>query len=257
MICWIRHFRVYFLIVALGCLNACDDISHVDKGPKTIPLPTSDELVSKPLNCPAILTARTYKKWKTDQVWLRFQIEHNKNYEPNLGDACRGDIKNLWRDLNRFDPIIEEYTPKLAHISGMFEPNLNRFPVTTKKLKNFVNNRATEISFTESLKTYNRSTLEGGLEIQRASRQFLMKALQEYLDQEHKPIIEAYLNEHGLKMGRYSGEKLQFCYKSFNRCSKYVEFNQSANLNDELDFEFFGAWSGGWKFEHDKQGKTD
>jgi len=84
-----------------------------------------------------------------------------------------------------------------------------------------------------------------------------MKALQEYLDQEHKPIIEAYLNEHGLKMGRYSGEKLQFCYKSFNRCSKYNEFNQSANLNDELDFEFFGAWSGGWKFEHDKQGKTD
>ena len=255
MICWIRHFRFYFLIVSLACLIACHDTNKINEAPKTEPFETPDKLVSKPLNCPAILTAHRYKKWKTGQVWLRFQIEQNKNYEPNLGDACHGDMKNLWQDIKYFEELIEEYNPKLSHISRLFGQNLDYFPATKEQVKHFVDKKAADVSLTSQLKSHDRSTQEGGMEIQRASRRFLMQTLQEYFNQEHKPIIDTYLNEHSLKMGHYSGEKLQFCYKSFNRC-EYL-FTKPISQNENLDFEFIGMGFDWWQFEHDKPEKTD
>ena len=257
MICWIRHLRTIGLLLCSYGLYACYGNESSLENTKTSTPKTVNNPVLQPLNCPAILTTRTYNKWKTDQVWLSFIIEQNKNYKPNLGDACNGDMKNLWQDLKRFNPLIEKHDPKISHISGLFGQNLNHFPATKEQVKHFVDKKAADVSLTSHLKSHDRSTLEGGLKIQRASRQFLMKTLQEYLDQEHKTIIEAYLNKHSLKMGHHSTEKLQFCYKNFNRCSKYIKFNQSVDLNNEFDFEFFGAWGDWWNFEHDKQKKTN
>lgn len=252
MICWIRPLRTFFALLCFVCFNAChsDVKESTPNTPKTI-----DNHSTKPLNCPVTLSANTHKKWQSDQAWLSFIIIENDSFDVSLGDDCDGDMKNLWQDIKRFEKLIEKHNPKLSQISGLFGQNLFHFPATKEQIKRFVDKKAANVSLTFKLKSYDRSTPAGGMEIQHASRQFLMQTLQEYINQEHKPIIDTYLNEHGLKMGGYSGEKLQYCYKSFNRC-EYL-FTEPIAQDKNIDFEFIGSGFDGWEFDHDKQENTD
>jgi len=252
MTCWIKYLSILTLGFSIIGISACQNNQRTKEVINDTPLEVNKESLAEPLNCPAIFETATHaNRSKPDQIWLSFQIKQNANYKEELGDACKGDMKILWQDIKRFEPLIEEHSPHIRYISGLLGNNLKYFPVTEKQIKYFIDNEAIQKSLSSKLKLHDRSTLEGGLKIQEASRSFLTQALQDYLNQEHKPILESYLKDYNLKIGPFLGEKYQFCYKSYNRCEYLVE--DSPPEYNNLDFEFIGVALGWWEFENINQ----
>ena len=256
MTCWIRYLGILICCVGAIVLAACQNNEPSFQAPKTTTTQPVETSLPEPLNCPIIIEAYESKnKRDGDKVWLSFQLKENSKFNSALGDACEGDMKNLWQDLKRFDHQIEKYRHNMQYIHGLFGYNLNYFPVTKAEIKSYFDEAADTVHLKEKLNKHDRSTLEGGMKIQRASRDFFMKTLQAYLDQEHKPIVEKTLINHDVTMSDFMAEKLKFCYKSFNRC-EYIA-TDTTKVDDEIDFEFIGVWLGWWTFEQDKQDKQE
>jgi len=253
MTCWIKLlsslFSVFGVIILIACNSSEQNFEHTEKHGQEL---LEAQLIEPP-NCPVIIAAYVSKnKLNNDQVGLSFQIEENPNFDSVSGDACEGNIKNLWPDLKRHSKLIEEHSQNLRHIYGFLGRNLDYFPITKADVKRYVDEAATAARLKEKLNSYDRNSLEGGLKIAGDSRTFLYQTLQSYLDQEHKPIIENILVKTKTKMGRFQGEKLQFCYKSFNRC-EYLVTRTKTSQNEEFDFEFFGVAFDWWGFERNNQ----
>ena len=165
-------------------------------------------------------------------------------------------MKNLWQDMKRFESKIEKHYPNIDHITGLFTYNSDYFPTTKEQIKRFIADKADEVTLKAKLSLHDRSTLNGALEIKRLSTEFIIESVQEYLDQEHKPMIENTLAEKNIKMGSYSAEKLGYCYRFLRRCGD-LPINKNTTENDEPDFMFIGVTFDWWKFEHGNHEKTD
>ena len=256
MTCWIKHLGIFIYITWIVTLSACQNNEpslEALETPAGQPLETS---LPETLNCPIIIEPYESKnKRDGDKVWLSFQLKENSKYDSTLGDACEGDMKNLWQDLKRFEHQIEKRRPNIKYIHGLLGYNLDYFPVTKTEIKSYFDKAADTVGLKEKLNKHDRSTLEGGMEIQRASRDFFMKTLQAYIDQEHKQIVEKTLINQDIKMSNFMAEKLRFCYKSFNRC-EYIGAD-TTKTDDEIDFEFIGVGFGWWAFERDKEDKSE
>lgn len=254
MICWVKHFGTLIYVAGAMGITACQDNGPSIEASDTSTKQSTEIPLAEPINCRAILEAKTFEsKRHGDQLRLMFFIQRNTNFNEALGDACEGDMKNLWQDFKRFSPLIEEHAQNLSHISGPLGYNLDYFPVTRAEIKRYVDEAATETLLAEKLALYDRSTLEGGMEIQRASRKFLMKTLQTYLEQAHKPIIESALTNN-ISLDEYGGEKLQYCNNSFNRC-EYLPPNKT--IKNQFNFEFIGVGIDGWTFKQDTDNKSE
>ena len=173
--------------------------------------------VGDPLNCPVMLVAHSNFRTRDSKQYLSFTIQENPDYDLQSGDACQGDIKNLWSDLNRFDAQIEA---QMLNINGIHDVDraLKYFPVTERAFKLFIDDAAHEAELHDRLEAIDRSTLEGGMEVDHTIIWFIIKNEQDYFAREHTPIIEATLSKYSLKMRPYETEKMGYCYYPYDIC---------------------------------------
>ena len=169
---------------------------------ETVELDISTTEIVKPilsLNCPVILTAQHVgvSRWRENPS-LSFRLIKNLDYDEGLEDTCKGDMKNIWPSLMRFQNEIENDLPYINDLSGISR-NIEHFPKTFKEVKNHVNSDA----------------LDSSLDAKRGIH-FLRKSLNEYWLENHGPIIEDVLLKYDLKLRLYDQEKPKFCYHRDN-----------------------------------------
>ncbi|WP_189586950.1 hypothetical protein [Litorimonas cladophorae] len=171
----------------------------------------------EPLNCPQMLSAQSFHdRWRERQV-LRFWIGENTGFDPNKEDVCEGDLKNIWSDLGRFNDAIETHMP---HIKGV-SYSLRDFPETDRALRIFIDEAATASSLHQKLDVMDRSTLEGGMNIDHTILRFIFEQQEAYFEQEHMPIIRAAMPGYDLGLKYYDAEKLGYCYHPYEICRGY------------------------------------
>lgn len=198
-----------------------------------------------PLNCPVIFKIDEINQ--KNKVTLRIAIRKNKDFNPKLNDECEGDLKNLWKDLKRIKFQLDGADVDVFYISNILNHSLDYFPFTKNEIKVFINNQASQSNLKNKLSKYNPKELNSSLNIQRDIRLFMPQAIQSYLDEHHKIILEEVLENHVFNGQNYSAGKYQYCYDSFNRC-EYLGNLENYDKDPSLDFEFFGVGADWWGF---------
>jgi hypothetical protein len=189
-----------------------------------------------PLNCPQMLLAQSFHdRWRETQV-LRFWIGGNPAFDPNKEDACEGDLKNIWSDLGRFNDAIETHMP---HIRGV-SYSLRDFPETDRALRIFIDEAATAASLHEKLDAMDRSTLEGGMDIDHTILRHIFEQQEAYFKQEHMPIIRAAMSQPDLVFEYYDSEKLSYCYHPYKIC-RGLDYNFYKSDDSTFQLERLGA----------------
>lgn len=190
----------------------------------------------EPLNCPQMLSAQSFHdRWRERQV-LRFWIGENPGFDPNKEDVCEGDLKNLWSDLGRFNDAIETHMP---HIKGV-SYSLRDFPETDRALRIFIDEAATASSLHEKLDVMDRSTLEGGMDIDHTILRHIFEQQDAYFEREHMPIIRAAMSQPDLVFEYYDSEKLSYCYHPYKIC-RGLDYKFYKSDDGTLQLERLGA----------------
>ena len=194
--------------------------------------------VQKPLNCPVMLVVYSGSNRFEEQEWLSFSLKENPDFDAGLNDDCKGDLKNIWADLMRFEEQIENHVPYIKQIYSITS-SLKYFPQTRKELQSYMNKEAVDSLLYEELVQIDRLTLEGGLEFNLKVHEFIHITEESYWMKEHAPIIEKTLFKHGLKMRGFDSEKNFYCYHLFDVCKidRPIAIETKAK---ELDFEYMG-----------------
>ena len=234
----LRYIKAaWILLICWGFLTACNFSSDAERATESeikasteaakievfeaSSLETETAETDLPLNCPVMLSAHHVEVGRfIKHPSLRFHIIKNKDYDSSLGDACEGDIKNLWPDLLRFEREIEAYAPYIRNIGGI-SLNIEHFPQTMKAVKDHVNNSAVKYKLDEELDQFDRSTALGKNQAEGKILLFLRDSVDIYWINEHGPIIEGLLSEYGLKLSSFSQEKPKLCYDRYKLCICY------------------------------------
>ena len=210
--------------------------------------------VEKPLpkfrNCRAILTAREVADYDTGVISIAFNIAENPNYDPGLGDVCKGDLANIWQDVEQYDELIEKHDQRVSHIS-FITPKLEYFPETYRELVLFIDDAAKADRDSIDTEQYNRMVLEDVLTLRRVYIQLILDETPNYFADTHAPIINKHLKAHNLQMGKYgAGEKVSFCIIAWDNCVAYLPPNKELKntLGRDLDILYTGSWDW-WKVE--------
>lgn len=193
-----------------------------------------------------IITQHPFSARENTQ-YLTFSFQENPEFDPLGEDDCEGDLKNLWPDLTRFDAEIEAYMPNIRGISGT-ERVLKNFPQTERALKLFIDDAATDAKLHDTIGALDRTTLEGGMQINRTILTLITENQKAYFAQEHTPIIESVLSKYDLKMRPYATEKLKYCYHPRKKC-RGPGYSRNALKNAELKLERLGAGISWYQFE--------
>jgi len=215
-----RTFFFVLFLTKIG-ISACQENTVVNETASLDISTTETVKATLPPNCPVILATQHVPvgRWRENPS-LNIWLTPNGNYDSILGDACKGDLKNLWPDLLRFENEIESYKPYINGINGI-ATLIEAFPQTINDVKDHVNSFATEYGLNEKMDQIDRSTAHGKNSVKRELRGFLNKSVSDYWLNEHGPIIENLLSEHDVKLRHYSHEKSKFCYDRFEYCSCY------------------------------------
>ncbi len=167
-----------------------------------------------PLNCPQVLTAQSFHdRWRETQV-LRFWVGDNPAFDQSEEDACKGDLKKIWSDLGRFQDAVQAHMPQIRSVSY----SLRDFPETDRALRVFIDEAATASSLREKLDAMDRSTLEGGMNVDHTILRFIFEQQEAYFKKEHMPIIRAAMSQPDLVFEYYDSEKLSYCYHPYKIC---------------------------------------
>lgn len=186
------------------------------------------------------------------QPYLTLHLFKNPDYDESLGDACKGDLKNLWPDLRRFETELQTDAPHIYKI-WLIGRNIKYFPITAAEAKNHVNASATEYGLDNKLDQFDRSTELGRNKVKSELFKFLSRSQNNYWLNEHGPIIEGLLSDYNLKLEGYYQEKPKFCYDLYELCycwgfelhdgsKQTCEDAPSKNRKDlktPFDFEYF------------------
>jgi hypothetical protein len=189
-----------------------------------------------PLNCPQVLTAQSFHdRWRETQV-LRFWVGENPAFDQSEEDACKGDLKKIWSDLGRFQDAVQAHAPNIRSVSY----SLRDFPETDRALKAFIDAAATESSLHEKLDAMDRSTLEGGMDVDHTILRFIFEQQEAYFEQEHMPIIRAAMSQPDLVLEYYDAEKLSYCYHPYKIC-RGLDYKFYKSDDGTLQLERLGA----------------
>lgn len=218
-------------VIAIALLTACDDYKIKTDRPIT-----SEQ--SSSLNCRAFISPLSTKNKPNQQASLIFVLKKNPDFKTDLVDDCKGDLKNIWRDLSRFENEIESHSSNISHISSTAS-KLNLFPETLSDLQTYMKNAAIRTGLDEKLNRIDRSTLEGGMKFNNEVVNFIRENEREYWMTEHAPIIENALSQYNLSMKTYSTEKEFYCHHSYDSCN--IEPRNKDSTNEKLEFEYFGS----------------
>jgi len=223
----INSLTLCLVLSSLTTLGCCEPSAEVDSLKEEVVSKVWDlgpsqanrivETVKAPFNCPMMLVAHSNFSARENLRYLSFSLQENPNFDSATRDACEGDIKNLWPDLIRFDAQIEAHMPNIYGIQDV-DRSLKYFQKTEREFKRFIDDAANDAGLHETLDALDRSTLEGGMEIDQTILRLIRKNEQVYFAREHTPIIESTLSKHGLKMRPYETEKMGYCYYPYNIC---------------------------------------
>lgn len=197
-----------------------------------------------PLNCPIMVSGKeiTYEadriKSKTlspDPYWFIFLAE-NPNFDPELGDACQGDMKKIWPDLLRFEMEISEYWPNVRGVGGIHK----YFPATLDETKQYIDQAAKVEKINEQIGSIDRSTLEGGLAVHSILIKFVREKERNYWIEEQGTIIESILSDYKVKVITYEAEKTSYCYHPYSICRSYYSPDIETSKDDYI-LEYLGS----------------
>ena len=240
---------VFTLFLAVGCSPA----------PKPEPaivdtVQTSPPAIKKILefrNCRAILTAQEHTDHKTKEISIIFSIDQNPDYKAELGDHCKGNLVNLWQDLEQYDRLIEKHGHRIKHFT-FIAPRLEYFPETYRELVLFVDHAAKANRDKINPEQYSRKVLEDVLKLRREYFALIRQETAKYFESTHAPIINQHLAKYGLKMKPYdAGEKLSFCYMPWDNCIYFFNPDKdfTASIPErEMDILYIASWDW-WKVE--------
>jgi len=232
-----------FCLAALG-LNGCTEPASkieivADENKEAIErLQTTETL--KPLNCPVILDVIQKEKGRfRDHSWVNISFIKNPDFDASLGDACQGDMKNIWQDLKRFDVNSQYYR---VHLNAV-----EFFPKTAKNVKNFIDATTIEYRLDYKLDQIDRTTALGRNQVKGAMGAFYGFAHRSYWLTEHAYIIDGLLSESDLHVKFWSSEKPSYCYARYERCICYTERETCKKPREERErisgqsynFEYF------------------
>lgn len=200
-----------------------------------------------PPNCPFMIEARSFK-YETKRAereklsldpYLSFELVYNPNFKPDERDDCAGDLKNLWPDLLRFETEIAAHWPNIREIDGLGQ-GLKFSPETFNETKRFIDQAATAANVREQVDAIDRSTLEGGLSVNKILIGLVRDSERRYWMEEQGAIIEAVLSKYSVKVTSYAAEKTSYCYHPYSICrSYYVPDAQTAK--DQYELEYLGS----------------
>ena len=215
-----------------------------------------DIAVKAPLNCPAMITAKSDYSKRDDQKYLFFSISHNPDFDIDLGDACRGDVKNLWHDFLRFEAEIESHLP---NVKGWFNATIifKNFPKTESELKHFIDQASKNQGLPHQLDNIDRSTLEGGLEYQNKILGLIIEQERIYWQAVHTPVMDTTLSKYGTVHLKVGSEKHAYCYHPHETCRGYYRYDDRKEerpeshigVKSEFDLEYLWAGIGSYGFD--------
>ncbi len=228
----------FLFSLTLILLSACSKSqeSNLELETKTETPEALPEVIRKPLNCPVMLVAYSGSNRFDEQNQLWFTLKQNPNFDANLEDDCKGDLKNIWPDLIRFKTEIKENFPRISQIISITS-YLEYFPQTEEDLKAYINIASIDELLYDEVVQIDRSTLEGGMEFDMHVIQFIQTHENNYWMEQHAPIIERVLRDYDLKMDNYDSEKSFYCYHLFDVCRK-TQPNAPQQTSNELSLEY-------------------
>lgn len=207
-----------------------------------------------PLNCPIMIEARSFKyeavRAERENLslnpYLSFWLVRNPNFKRDEGDACEGDLKNLWPDLLRFETEIVAHWPNIRGMNGLGY-GLKFFPETFNETKRFIDQAATVANVREQVDSIDRSTLEGGLSVNNILIRLVRDNERRYWMEEQGAIIEDVLSGYSLKVATYGAEKTSYCYHPYSICRSYYRPDTETS-RDQYDLEYLGSPFGSLRF---------
>lgn len=230
-----RQFKILTLF-AIFTIGACAESAEFKVKPDTSILLSKTEIIKNPLNCPVMLMAYSGANRFEKEDWLSFSFKENPNFDIELQDDCKGDLKNIWPDLVRFEEEIKVHVPRIKSVFQITS-YLEYFPQTEKDIRAYINKASIDALLYDELAQIDRSTLEGGMEFDLRVLQFIQANENEYWMREHAPVIERILFEYDLKMKNYDSEKSFYCYHLFDVCRK-THPNAPEVTREELGLEY-------------------
>lgn len=197
-----------------------------------------------PLNCPVMVSGKeiTYgpnqiksKNLSPDPYWFIY-LDENPSFDPQLGNACQGDMKKIWPDLLRFEIEISKYWPNVRGVGGMHK----YFPATLKEAKQYIDEAAKVEKISEQIDSIDRSTLEGGLAAHNILLKFVREKERDYWVEEQGAIIENLLSDYKVKVITYEAEKTSYCYHPYSICRGYYSSDVETSKDDYI-LEYLGS----------------
>jgi len=191
-------------------------------------------------NCRARLIPLKTIRSEAGVTSASFTVSENPDYDPALGDACKGNLANLWQDLEQYDAMGIR-----ANGFTMLTRKLDLFPETQRELVLFIDDVAKTNRGKINPQQYNRKVLADVLNLRREYLNLIRNETPKYFSNVHAPIINGYLAKHNLKLREYlTGEKLSFCYVPWDNCVTYFPPNKNltTSLGRDLDVLYIASW---------------
>jgi len=249
----IKSLMSLYCVVTLSISGCTEPASTIESGEAEIKEVTEQTQTAtetlKPLNCPVILNVTHKDKDRyTEHPWVKISFIDNPNFDASLGDACKGDMKNVWKDLKRFDVNAQTYRVQLGFYGN---PDIIKlFPKTANDVKNFINETTQDYRLDYKLDQIDRSTALGKNQIRVEMSKYYQYSHRSYWLTEHAYIINNILSEADLNVKFWSSEKPSYCYDRYEMCSCYTQFelcklpeNEREKISGQsYDFEHFPVW---------------
>lgn len=172
-------------------------------------------------NCRAMLTLHE-PELRSGEYIIWVYIKENPDFNATLGDACEGDLRNLWPDLKRYDAELKTEKPYKLRFHNV-AVNLDLFPKTHLEIAEYIDDAAKQNADWIRPKSYNRAKLEDALALRKIYLNLIRTETHNYFATQHAPILNDILAEYHLGMGQYNaGEKFGFCNVPLNNCNHFL-----------------------------------
>jgi hypothetical protein len=125
---------------------------------------------------------------------------------------------------------------------------LKYFPVTEREFKRFIDDAANEAGLHKTLDALDRSTLEGGMEVDHTILRLILNNEPAYFARKHTPIIESTLSKYRLKMRPYETENMGYCYYPYDIC-RAPNYNEPKSGQTDFKLERLTPGFSWYQFE--------
>lgn len=201
---------------------------------------SKSEVVIKdnPINCPLMFSAQSHNRDSDEEKYLILQLVENPTFNPDKGDACEGNMKNIWTDLTRLEKEIESHSGNIKHFHSI-SFNIAFFPETSREIQTYFDKSPEKKKLFGELDKLKGRNLFNNEEFDRRIRYLIIDVEEKYWMEIHAPIIEKVLYKYDLKIDGYDSEKHFYCAPRYDLCNS--DGGYKGWFKDEsLNFQYSG-----------------